>query len=81
VRIAFFILDVLVIRLVSFFFQIGTSLMTKSCVKDYYEIINVSMTACSEEIKKAYRRQALKLHPDKNQDDCSGDKFKVLNLF
>ncbi|KAF7635245.1 J domain-containing protein [Meloidogyne graminicola] len=55
--------------------------MTKSVLKDYYEIINVSVTACNEDIKKAYRRQALKLHPDKNKADCAEDKFKKLMKF
>ncbi len=48
---------------------------------DYYDILGVSKSASAEEIKKAYRKQALEWHPDRHKDDkeAAEKRFKEIN--
>ena len=47
--------------------------------KDLYEVLGVSRDATDDEIKKAFRRQARKLHPDVNKEPDAEERFKEVN--
>jgi len=46
---------------------------------DYYDILNLKKGATDKEIKKSYRKLAVKWHPDKNSDPGAEEEFKKIN--
>jgi len=59
-----------------YFFITWSLLLVLSAAQDYYEILGVTKTASLKDIKQAFRKLALKYHPDKNLDDPKAeDRF------
>ena len=49
-------------------------------MSDYYDVLGINKSATQEEIKKAYRKKAIKYHPDKNKgDNAASEKFKKIS--
>lgn len=46
--------------------------------KDYYKILDIPKTASDDDIRKAYRKLALKFHPDKNKAAGAEERFKEI---
>jgi molecular chaperone DnaJ len=55
-------------------------LCKKMSKQDYYDLLGINKTASADEIKKSYRKLAMKYHPDRNQGDKEAEKkFKEIN--
>ncbi len=48
-------------------------------MQQYYDILNIDQNASKDDIKKAYKKMALKYHPDRNKDPTATEQFKKIS--
>jgi len=48
-------------------------------MRSYYDVLGVARDACDDQLKKAYRKLSIKIHPDKNQAPEANETFKKVN--
>ena len=65
-------------KLFKFVTEIRVKIVPMKMGKDYYKILGLVKGASEDDIKKAYRKMALKYHPDKNKAPGSEEKFKEI---
>ena len=53
--------------------------MSNANKRDYYDVLGVSKNASLEEIKRAFRKLAMKYHPDRNKEPGAEEEFKKIN--
>ena len=62
------------------FLLLLSAVVVVNCKQDYYQLLGVPRDASENEIKKAFRRLAIKYHPDKNKDPDAQEEFvKIAN--
>lgn len=62
------------------FLLLLSTVVVINCKQDYYQLLGVPRDASENEIKKAFRRLAIKYHPDKNKDpDAQKEFVKIAN--
>ena len=59
--------------------QLGFNMAPSPITEDYYMILEVQQNATSDQITKAYRRLALKLHPDRSAEGGSTQAFQLVS--
>uniref|UniRef100_A0A0N5AWH0 DnaJ homolog subfamily B member 9 n=1 Tax=Syphacia muris TaxID=451379 RepID=A0A0N5AWH0_9BILA len=65
-------------NLLAILLLISLYIIATTATKDYYKILGVERTASSADIKKAFRKLALKYHPDRNKNPDSEEKFRKI---
>ncbi|MDO8612842.1 MAG: DnaJ domain-containing protein, partial [Dehalococcoidia bacterium] len=52
--------------------------MARTSKRDYYEVLGVPRGASAEDIKRAFRKLAMRYHPDRNKEDGAEARFKEI---